>query len=222
MNSQIAKEIINVIRGERKRLADELTILDREDHESAWEQWLFKAEPFINDMCLMVLVAVRHQVERELVLLAARANAGTTINGAQYQHNVVFQRDLLRLDGWKQLSATLNLQSFTEWTTSMETLRLLANCLKHEPTQGPGKELLEHLKLPLVPKGPMIVGYLPLAESRCLREGLATSVNLPRDADYCTIAEAFVFAADHFLDGVRRTNSLAQISGAVSLSEFAC
>src|SRR5882724_2801143 len=157
MNSQIAKEIISVVRAERKRLADQLTTLDKEDHETAWEQWLFTAEPFINDMCLMVLVAVRHQVERELVLLAARANAGTTISGKQYQQNVVLQRGLLRKrDGWKQLSATLNLVLFTEWTTSMETLRLLANCLKHEPTQGPDKELLEHLNLPLVPKGPIV------------------------------------------------------------------
>jgi hypothetical protein len=214
--------MISVIRTERKRLADDLTILNEEYHETASEQWLFTAEPFINDMCLMVLVALRHQVERELVFLAARANVGKTISLKEYRQNVAVQRKLKPRDGWKKLSATLNLNSFAEWTASMETLHLLANCLKHEPTQEPDKELLTHLKLPLKPIGPRIVGYLPLPESHCFREGLAASVNLRKDADYCTIADTFVDMANQFLDNVQGKTSLAQVLGEVSLSEFAC
>ncbi len=223
MDSHIGKQMIEVIRSERQRLADQLTILDREDHDNAWEEWLFTVEPFINDMCLMVLVALRHQIERELVLVAARVNSGATIDIRQYRQNVKLQRDQLKKkDGWKNLIATLNLDSFTEWAHSMKTLQLLSNCLKHEPMQGPDDDLLRHLNLPLKPIGPMIVGYLPLAESSCFREGLAASMDLPTDTDYCAIVDAFVDATNQFLVKVREHSSLAKISGMVSLVEFAC
>jgi hypothetical protein len=223
MDSQIAREMISVIRTERQRLAHQLTVLDQEDHDSAWEQWQFQAEPFVNDMCLMVLVALRHQVERELVFLAARANVGETISGKQYEQNIVAQRQALReRNGWRNLIASLDLNSFPEWNTSMKVLELLANCLKHDPKQEPDEGLLAHLNLPLKPVGRHIVGYAQLPESRCFREGLARYVSLPNDADYCTIADTFVDLANLFLEKVRGQTKLAQLSGAVSLVEFAC
>jgi hypothetical protein len=93
-------------------------------------------------MCLMVLVALHHQVERELVLLAAPANVGPTIILEQYQGGVRYQREQLRKKGKCDLIAKLNLKSLAEWGNSMETLRLLANCLKHEPRQEPDEALV--------------------------------------------------------------------------------
>jgi hypothetical protein len=105
----------------------------------------------------------------------------------------------------------------------METLRLLSNCLKHSPWQEPDDELLRHLRLPAVNQlKPPIVRYMPLPESSCFREGLATSVNLPKDANYCAIAEKFVHLANQFLEDVRQHTRLTRLSGPVSLVEFGC
>jgi hypothetical protein len=220
MDFKIARQMIGVIRTERQGRSDRVK---NEDQDFASDQWSFTDEPFINDMCLLVIVALRHQVERELVFLAACACAkvGPTITRKQYQQEVVSLREEIRnKDGWKNVIATLNLESFVEWETAMKTLQLLANCLKHEPTQEPDKKLLNHLNLPLKPQGPLIVSYMPLPESGCFREGLAESVNLPKDADYCTIAETFVDLANQFLESVRQKTILAQITGPVSLVEF--
>jgi len=219
MERKIANEVVAVIRSERQKRSDRL---NDEDPDFAYDQWLFTDEPFINEMCLMMLLALRHQVERELIFLAARANVGPAITRQQYHQNVASRREEIKRRGWANLIATLNLGGFAEWDDSMETLRLLANCLKHEPTQEPDENLLRHLGLPLTPEGPMIVGYLPLPESRCFREGLAKSVNLSKDADYCAIAEAFVNSANRFLEHVRQEAALATVTGAVSLFEFAC
>jgi hypothetical protein len=59
----------------------------------AYDQWLFTDEPFVNEMCLMVLVALRHQVERRLVFIAARVDTGQlSISRKQYQQNVISER----------------------------------------------------------------------------------------------------------------------------------
>ena len=89
--------------------------------------------------------------------------------------------------------------------------------LKHQAAKVPSTKLLTHLGLPLVPPEPMVVEYMPLPESRAFREGLAISVNLSKDADYCTIAEQFMEIANRFLDDARKCN-LASIR--VSLVEF--
>ncbi len=218
MDLKIAREMIGVIKIERQDRSDRLK---NEDPDFAFDQWLFTDEPFINDLCLLVLVALRHQVERELVFLAAcaKAKVGPTISYKQYQNNVMRVREEIRKNGWKKVIAALSLESFAEWQTTMKTLQLVANCLKHEPKQEPDKELLKHLKLPSKPVGRLNVRYMPLPESRSFKEGLAVSVNLPKDADYCTITETFVDLAERFLEGVRQETSLAQI-GAVSLVEF--
>ncbi|MGH9733809.1 MAG: hypothetical protein ACRD8A_04375 [Candidatus Acidiferrales bacterium] len=175
MDLQIARGILDLVRTEgQRRLA-----LKGEPADSAYDQWLFEDEPFLNDVCLLLLVAVRHHVERELALLAACAVArvGPSISRHQYLRNVLSTR---RKGGWKDVEIALNLQSFPEWGSAMETLRLLANCVKHEPTQEPDEELLRHLKLPLKPPGKFNVSYAPIPESSCFKEGLAVSLKRPQ------------------------------------------
>lgn len=215
MDFKIAKEMIGIIRAEELNRANRRK---NEDQDFAHDQWL-SDESFISDMCLMVLVALRHQLERELIFLAARANVATVAH-KDYRQKIISLRQEIKQNGWKNLIATLNLESFAEWDTSMETLRLLANCVKHEPTQEPDENLLKQLNLPLKPIGPMLVGYAPLSESDIFREGLAISVNLAGDTDYCTIAEAFVNLVDQFLNKVRQETNLAQVTGRLSLTEF--
>ena len=210
--------MLNVIRTENELRSDRL---ESEDAAVAYNQWMSTDMPFINEMCLMLLVAIRHQLERELLFIAARAGAARTITRKQYQQNVTTERLRLRQHGWKDLTARLDLTSFAAWGESMKTLHLLANCLKHEPWQQPDEELLKHLKLPVNRPEPLIVGYMPLPESNCFREGLAVSVNLQKDADYCDIAEKFVELANQFLEDVRQNTKLSRVSGRARM-EFSC
>ena len=125
---------------------------------------------------------------------------------------MVVERDRLMDHGWKELIAKLQLNSFREWDTSMQSLRLLANCYKHEPSEGPGFELLKHRKL-------SELNYASLSESDAIREGLAESVGLAAHADYCEIAERFLECVERFLTEVREQPGLSPIkSGAVSIN----
>jgi hypothetical protein len=219
MDFTIARGMIGVIKNERQSRLDRLK---NEDQDFAYDQWSSSDEPFINDMCLMVLIALRHQVERELVLIAARADVGRSITRKQYHENVANQRKKLGGEkGWLKLDEKLRLSSFAEWKGSMESLRLLANCLKHESSQQPDEKLLKHLKLPAKPAERFVTSYLPVAESGYFRQGLAESINLAKDADYCVIAETFVDLAGQFVENVRQKTSLAQITSTVSLVDFA-
>src|SRR5712691_11701981 len=207
MDTKAAKDVIQVIRKERKRRLRRLP----DDPDAADYVWRYTDEPFVNDLCLMLLVAIHHQVERELVGLAARMTGdGQPLSLAEYQRQVQIERDQWRT--WKTRRKTitkLKLESRAEWT-SMETLRLLANSNKHA-VRRPHDDLLGHLKLDLKRN------YAPLAESDGVRERLATSLDLDNGADYCAIAEELLERADRFLTAVKKQPGLSKVRGAVSL-----
>jgi hypothetical protein len=196
METGILKGMIAVIRTEQQR---RVSLPTEEDPNFAYDRWLFTDEPFVNELCLMVLLTLRHQVERELVRLAARAaEDGKEINGEQYQKNA----DLLRRGrawDWKTIEARLRLKYCKDYA-SMEGLRLLANSYKHDPSMEPDEGLLKLLKLETG------VNYAPLPESHSLQKGLAAFIRLREDANYCDIVERFVEIASGFLaDAQNRT-----------------
>jgi hypothetical protein len=209
METGILKGMITVIRTEEKRRAnlrreDEASLLTKEDGSFAYDQWLFTDAPFVNELCLMLLVSLSHQVERELVSLAARAaDDGKEIGGQNYDQEV---RKLRKGKGWDwgTMKARLTLKS-CEGYTSMEALRHLANSYKHDPSMQPDAELLDVLKLETG------VSYLPLPESDSLREGLAVIIGLGKGAAYCDIAEAFVDVASGFLVDVQSRTKLSRV-----------
>ncbi len=205
MEMRILQDIITVIKGEQQRRSELLT---DEDPDFANDQWLFRDMPFVNELCLMLLVTLRHQVERELVRLAARAaDDRKEISGQQYQEKV----EQLKRKGWKKINARLNLNSFAAYE-HMEALRLLANSYKHDPSMEPDEELLKLLKLKTG------VNYAPLPESHSLQEGLAAFVGLGKDAAYCDTAERFVDIAGNFLADVQNRTNVSRVKwGPVSL-----
>jgi len=217
MKTGILKEVIAVIRAEQQRRA---SLLTDEDPNFAYDHWLFKDEPFVNELCLMLLVTLRHQVERELVRLAARAaDEGEEISGQQYQEKVEQLRKRLRKrGGWNEIKDRLKLESCCEGYKSMEALRLLANSYKHDPSMEPDEDLLKLLKLETG------VNYAPLPESDSLREAFAASIGLGKDTPYCDIAERFVDIARDFLVNLQSRTRLSRVKwGGVSLkpSDFA-
>jgi hypothetical protein len=52
METGILKEVIAVIRAEQQRRA---SLLTDEDPNFAYDHWLFKDEPFVNELCLTSL-----------------------------------------------------------------------------------------------------------------------------------------------------------------------
>jgi hypothetical protein len=215
MGIGILKEMIDVIRAEQQRRA---SLLTDEDPNFAYDHWLFKDEPFVNELCLMLMVTLNHQVERELVGLAARADeGGKEISGQQYQVKVKQLRKTNRKGknigwDWKAISKRLKPKSCEKYKF-IEALRLLSNSYKHDPSMEPDEKLLKKLNLETG------VNYAPLPESDTLRKGFADFFGLGKDADYCDIAERFVDIAGDFLAEVKSRTKLSKVKwGAVSLN----
>lgn len=201
--ARMAKGMVGVIRAEQQRRSD---LLLETAPDAAHDHWLFTDTPFINELCLMLLVALRHHVERELVRFAARSTGdGKEINRQEYQARVAEERgNLSRRGGWGKMTATLKLKS-CNGQKSMETLRFLVNSYKHNPSMEPDDKLLECLNLETG------VNYAPIPESRSLQEALAVSIGLEKDASYYDIAEQFVEIAHSFLDDVQNKTKLSRV-----------
>jgi hypothetical protein len=142
MNTRLARNLLEVIRNEKHL---RISLLDQ-DPEVADYHWTFKDAPFVAELCLMLLVALHHQVERELLSLAARAaDNGQEIDRRQYQKRVEELRTRKRLD-WSTINSRLKLESCVGYE-AIKALRLLVNCFKHEPLKEPNEELLKLLNL---------------------------------------------------------------------------
>lgn len=192
--------MISVIRSEEQR---RVSLLRGEDPGVAYELWLSEDGPFVNELCIMLLVAVQHQVERALVRLAARAaDEGKQIKRSHYTENVKQLRKGMSWN-WKEMNARLRLES-SEWYPSMKALRLLANSYKHDPSSGPAEDLKQFLDLPKV-------NYAALPASSLVREKLAAFIGLGEDTTYCDVAERFVDIAGYFLKDVEGQATLSEI-----------
>jgi transcriptional regulator with XRE-family HTH domain len=216
MESGTLKEIIAVIRADQQRRL----LLLNDNPDFAYEQWIDNDEPLINELCLMLLITLRHQVERDLVGFAAlAADNGKAISAQEYEERVRQLRKFNKKSqsiGWKwdDIEARLNLKSCQEYK-SVEALRLLANSYKHDPSLEPSEELKDFLDLPRV-------SYLALPASGLFREKLAASIGLAEDALYCDIAECFVDLAVAFLGSVKGRIRLSTIKPRlVSATDFA-
>jgi hypothetical protein len=203
METGIFKEMISIIRAEQQR---RVSLLAEEDPNFAYDRWLSTDEPLVNELCLMVLVTLSHQVERELVRLSAqKAEDGEEISRQQYQEKVRQERELLRRHGGRdRIIERLNLKLCRDFA-STEVLRFLANSYKHDPSTEPDKVLLELLKLETR------VNYAPLPESHSLQKGLAAFIGLGEDADYCGILERFVEIVSGFLADVRSQTRVSPV-----------
>jgi hypothetical protein len=186
METRIAEEMLGVIREERDRRRRDLEVLAGENHpyaaDIAYDKWNFVERPFINELCLLLLVWVRHEVERELVWTAARVTSdGRELTSGEYREQVEAWRQGLRgrsgkrsssaaaaqpanpqtkgKKEWRQLIKELKLEGLEEWNGAMETLRRLVNLYKHSPWATPDEDLLEHLRAQMEQKGEALGPY---------------------------------------------------------------
>ena len=211
MESGILKEMVSVIRAEQQRRE----ALRTDEGPEAYYAWCFENEPVINELCLMLLVTLRHQIERELVWLAGlAADDGPEISFQQHDERVKELKDRIRWD-WKTIEKRLRFES-CEGFKYVEALRHLANSYKHDPSVEPAEELLKILDLPPT------VRCAPLPQSDRFREGLATFIGLEKHAPYYDIAEHFIDIADAFLERVKAQVKLSTLKPQVlRLSDLA-
>jgi len=210
-----AKAFINLITAEYKRRAD---LLPQDDDGTgyAYDQWMFTDLPFLHDLCILYLVAMRHHIERRLLFLATCAlGHGKKIKRSEFEGE---QKILLAMPHgkrWKEIDRRLQPKKCARYT-SVEALRLLANSYKHNPRLQPDIELVRHLGL-----DEKLV-YAPIPESFEVKKGLARIVGLPEDSRLSEITEMFVAHAGEFLKDVQARNVLSPVNwGRVSLTEFA-
>jgi hypothetical protein len=215
VDKRISRDMISVIRTEKERRN---SILKGLDQNIEYDQWLFTDAPFICELCLMFLVTLRNQIERELVGLAARADAGANeISGREYKEKVTQLRKTNSRGesigwNWDEIDRRLKFKSCDKYKF-IEALRLLSNLYKHDTSMMPDEKLLKLLQLPTG------VNYASLSESDALQEGFANFLGLGNDADYCDIADRFVDLASDFLAIVKSQTTLCEVKwGAVSLN----
>jgi hypothetical protein len=211
MDLSIAKAILVVIRQE----SDRRNALER-DPNWPYEQWLAD-NAFTNELCLIFLVSLRHQLERELVKLAACAgHAGAELTRSQYEQAMEQVRptknDGSRMANWNEVNRRLGITSANR-PAPIEALRLLANAYKHDPNAQPDQQLIKHLGLKTT------INYAELPESDALREGLASCVGLDKSSDYIAIADRFIEEVQAFLEDIKRRVTLSPVRwGPVSLN----
>jgi hypothetical protein len=212
METAIFEEIIGLIKREKQRRE---WLLKGKDPDFAQDQWLFTDAPFVNELYLMLLITLRHQVERELVCLAARAvDDEPEISHITYLERLEQLRNEVRKPkNWdKKIEERLNLQSFREYLC-IEILRLLSNSYKHNQFMEPDIYLLAQISLDSK------INYASLPESDAFRKGLAEFIGLEKDADYCEITFRFVDIACKFLTKVEMLPGLSRVRpGTVSLN----
>jgi len=215
MDTKVLKDMITVIRTEQKRRT---SLLQNADPDFAYDNWLFTDGPFLNELCLIFMVALRHQIERDLVGLAARANeTKNEISGKQYQENITKVRRTNNAGkntgwDWKEIYKRLDLKNCDNYIF-VEALSLLSNSYKHEHSMEPNDELLSLLRLGIG------VNYASLPESDALREGFAKFIGIKEDSDFCDIAEQFIDISKNFLINVESRANLCKVKwGPVSLN----
>ena len=121
MDTRVLKDIIAVIRVEQQRRA---SIVANEGTDLAYDQWQYTGRPFVNDLCLMLLVTLRHQIEKALVRLAARAAGdGREIDQREYEKKVLELMRMPTRKSWSVVNSRLKLRSCGGYA-SLEALRL--------------------------------------------------------------------------------------------------
>jgi hypothetical protein len=198
-----ARAYLSLIKTEERRRAELLP-----DHpDAAYDQWLFYDAPFVNELCIVFLVALRHHIERRLTFLAAcAADAGRPTTRQEFSTRMKELSDLKNAR-WEEIGRRLH-QNQCAHHQVIEALRHLANAYKHDPRMEPGVKLLNHLRLDLN------LRYAPIPESGKLQGGLATVVDLPADSSYPDIAASFVECVQGFLDDVEARNAISRVRGA--------
>lgn len=196
------KDFLNLVNAEARRRKS----LRNAFRDYAYDEWVFKHLPFLHDLFLLFLVAIRHDIERSLLFLAACAtDHGNPITRAEYDQRMNELQTMQLRKRWEVIEDQLSLTESIHYK-SIEALRLLANYYKHDPGKQPSAQLIKCLGLDA--NG----SYAPIPESEELQKGLARIVGLPEKALYADIVERFVEQAEEYLKDARSRNRISKVN----------
>ncbi len=204
MDLSLINKFVDVIELEESRLRTTLSTIQE---EAADDCWLFVYEPFLARLYLLVLVFTWHDVEKELICLAARAdnNLTTEIKFDEYRRNVEDLSGKTNSQKWVGIEQRLPIKRARQYNICRHTLRKLANSYKHQPFGRPTKDLIKELNLNADHK------YAPHAESGELRAALCRKLGLAGNAGYAEICAEFVRRCDEFLTFVKAESRLRSV-----------
>lgn len=206
LSTKFFQEMIDVFKLEFDRRSK---LRDSQNPALNYDQLVFEDEPFINELCLMTLVTLRHEIDRQIALLAARSNQkDNEISVEQYRHNVKQLQAISRNPKkfWGEIWQVLDEDIYRKYK-EIEALRLISNEFKHGFFSTPDEELLRFLSLNTS------YNYAPLSESDELRKGLAIFIGISPDADYFEIVNKFVEIAHNFLTEMEKKTKPCKIKG---------
>jgi len=206
-----AKAYLDVIKDAEQRRAKLLP----DDPDAAYDQWLFHDAPFINELCIVFLVALRHHVEHRLTFFAAcAADGGKPISRTEFSDRM---KQLSKPKAkWDAIEKRLHPDQCVHYQV-IEALQHLANAYKHNANLEPDHRLLKHLGLPpnrtYAPNERGALTYAPIPESEVLQNALAAIVGLPANSPYSQIATVFVERTQGFLDDLEARNTISRVKG---------
>jgi len=200
MNTKLIKALVKLVKSEeqnRERARKSMP------PDAAYNQAIFHDTPLTNELYLLVLLFVWHDIEKEIVLLAALS----AVRNPSPITRDDYGKEVRRLEGLGQDKRRKELEQLlpkidTRAWDFLDTLRLLANSFKHDPFDKPKAILLKRLGLP----GNM--NYASLSESGAVRFGLGRVLAIGDDAEFSEIVDAVYKSCDRLLFLLRAATPL--------------
>jgi hypothetical protein len=191
MNTKLIRSLTEFIRAEedsRESLRASMSA------EAAHCQAIFHDAPLTNELYLLVLLFMWHEIEKEIVLMAALSS----VQNSSPLTRDDYQKEVEHLGGMRyekrkiEIERRLPALDARSWDL-LDLLRLLANSFKHDPFDKPDHRLLKRLRLP------ENMNYASMAESGAVRSGLAQFLGIGDEATFSEIVEAVRKSCDRTL-----------------------
>ncbi len=152
--------------------------------DAALESVILRDGPLTNGLYIFVLLLMWHEIEKELVLFAARSawKDESPITHDDFKDEVVRLGALRASERKKELKKLLPALDTRAWDL-LDVLRLLANSLKHNPFDKPTGTLLKRLGFP------ENTNCASLSESGLLQFGLGRFLGIGETATFSEIVD---------------------------------
>jgi hypothetical protein len=181
MNKKLIRSLVEFVKTEERNRA---TARESMSPEAAYDHAIFYDNPLTNELYLLVLLFMWHDIEKEIVLASARSG----VQDSSPISRDDFRKEVERLAGLTfekrriEIEKRLPTIDRPSWDL-LDLLRLLANSFKHDPFDKPDHRLLGRLSL--APN----MNYATLAESGAVRYGLGRFLGIGDDVSFAEIVE---------------------------------
>lgn len=192
MNRKLVKSLVELVRTEERSREDLRASMSP---DASYYKATFHDDPLTNELYLLVLLFMWHELEKEIVLMAALSSAEDASPMTRDGHRQEVKRiSKLKPEAKKRAAIEKRLPALDirAWEL-LDVLRLLANSFKHNPFGKPNRQLLERLGLP------ENMNHGTLSESGAVRFGLGKFLGVGDDVSFSEIVDAVRKSCDRIL-----------------------